>query len=144
MLCPVQPKSRNVAVMACQNFPNVLKVLQAAKRELPDVMQAIEYMDLASMDMVRDMNAHTVYPFDQDYKHYVVIEVAQTVDPYEGNSSNSEQSDYSTDSLETDRLFNFFETIEDHILVSGAGWARLNLFYNTHESNLKVYRLLPF
>ena len=39
-------------------------------------MQAIEYMDLASMDMVRDMNPQTVYPFDQDYKHYVVIEVA--------------------------------------------------------------------
>ena len=124
--------------MACQNFSNVLKVLQAAKRELPDVMQAIEYMDLASMDMVRDMNAQTVYPFDQDYKHYVVIEVAQTVDTYEGSSGNSEEhSDYSTDSLETDRLFNFFETIEDEILVSSAGQARApsKLFYFTLESN---------
>ena len=82
-------------------------------------MQAIEYMDLASMDMVRDMNAQTVYPFDQDYKHYVVIEVAQTVDPLEGGGSNSDSSDYSTDSgLDTDRLFNFFETIEENILVS--------------------------
>ena len=52
----MQPKNRNVAVVACKNFDNVLSVLQAAKRELPDVMQAIEYMDLASMDMVRDMN----------------------------------------------------------------------------------------
>lgn len=56
LLCPVQPKSRTVAVVACSSFANVLKVLQTAKRELPDVMQAIEYMDLASMDMVRDMN----------------------------------------------------------------------------------------
>ena len=82
-------------------------------------MQAIEYMDLASMDMVRDMNPQTVYPFDQDYKHYVVIEVAQTVDPFEGSSS--ENSDYSTDSSEQDRLLNFVETIEDHILVSSEG-----------------------
>ncbi len=109
----MQPKSRNVAVVACKNFQNVLKVLQAAKRELPDVMQAIEYMDLASMDMVRDMNSQTVYPFDQDYQHYVLIEVAQTVDPYASSGSSSDFTE-----LETDRLFNFIETIEDEILVS--------------------------
>lgn len=51
-------------MVACENFNSVLKVLQVAKRELPDVMQAIEYMDLASMDMVRDMNKQTIYPFD--------------------------------------------------------------------------------
>jgi D-2-hydroxyglutarate dehydrogenase len=112
MLCPVQPKSRQVAVVACENFEAVLKVLQAAKRELPDVMQAIEYMDLASMDVVRDMNPTTVYPFNQDYEHYVLVEVAQTVDPYDSAESGS---DYGTE-LETDRLFNFLECIEDEIL----------------------------
>lgn len=76
-------------------------------------MQAIEYMDLASMDMVRDMNAQTVYPFDQDYQHYVLIEVAQTVDPYTSSDSGSDYTE-----METDRLFNFIETIEDQILVS--------------------------
>ena len=103
-----------MAVVACENFESVLKVLQAAKKELPDVMQAIEYLDLASMDMVRDMNEQTVYPFDQDYDHYVLVEVAQTVDPFESSGSGS---DYGTE-LETDRLFNFLETIEDEILVS--------------------------
>lgn len=93
----------------------MLKVLQAAKRELPDVMQAIEYMDLASMDMVRDMNAQTVYPFQQDYDHYVLVEVAQTVDPYASSDSGS---DSSYTEMETDRLFNFIETIEEEILVS--------------------------
>ena len=93
----------------------MLKVLQAAKRELPDVMQAIEYMDLASMDMVRFMNTQTVYPFQQDYDHYVLVEVAQTVDPYASSDSGS---DSSYTEMETDRLFNFIETIEDEILVS--------------------------
>ena len=51
-------------MIACKTFDNVLRVLQAAKREFPDALQAIEYMDLASMDMVRDMNSATVYPFD--------------------------------------------------------------------------------
>ena len=110
----MQPKSRQVAVVACENFDAVLKVLQVAKKELPDVMQAIEYMDLASMDMVRDMNPQTVYPFDQDYEHFVCVEVAQTVDPYEGSGSSS---DYGTE-LESDRLFNFLEAVEDEILVS--------------------------
>ena len=82
------------------------------------------------MDMVRDMNPQTVYPFDQDYKHYVAIEIAQTVDPFE--SSASENSDYSTDSSETDRLLNFVETIEDHILVSisGKGPVEFVLFHS--------------
>lgn len=78
-------------------------------------MQAIEYMDLASMDMVRDMNEQTVYPFDSDYKHYVLIEVAQTVDPFESSNSDS-QSDYTEG--ESDRLFSFLECIEEQILVS--------------------------
>lgn len=69
-------------------------MLQAAKRELPDIMQAIEYMDLASMEMVREMNEQTVYPFDTDYKHFVVIEVAQT---YDASESTSSSSDYGTD-----------------------------------------------
>ena len=66
------------------------------------------------MDMVRDMNAQTVYPFDRDFEHYVLVEVAQTVDPFEGSESGS---DYGMD-METDRLFNFLETIEEEILVS--------------------------
>jgi len=70
-------------------------------------------MDLASMDMVRDMNEQTVYPFDTDYKHFVVIEVAQTYDPSESSSSST---DYASDVVETDRLFNFIEIIEDQIL----------------------------
>ena len=70
-------------------------------------MQAIEYMDLASMDMVRDMNKGTmVYPFDQDYKHYVLIETAQTVEQYE--SGDSSASDYN-ESSDTERLYNFLE-----------------------------------
>ena len=65
------------------------------------------------MDMVRDMNEQTVYPFDTDYKHFVVIEVAQTYDPSESSSSST---DYASDVVETDRLFNFIEIIEDQIL----------------------------
>lgn len=113
-MCPVQPKNRNVAVVACQNFKSVLKVLQAAKRELPDVMQAIEYMDLASMDMVREMNPTTVYPFDQNYEHFVLIEIASTYSPDDGSDSNS---DYTTEA-EVDRMFSFLEQIEEEILVS--------------------------
>ena len=114
MLCPVQPKSRTVAVISCKTFNNVLKVLQAAKRQLPDIMQAIEYLDLASLDMVRDMNPQTVYPFAEDYNHYVLVEVAQTVDMYD---ESSESSDYPAEG-ENDRLYAFIESIEDEILVS--------------------------
>ena len=76
LLCPVQPKGRTVAVVACETFGQVLSVLQMAKQELPDVLQAIEYMDLASLEMVRQAHPDTVYPFDTDYKHFVLVEVA--------------------------------------------------------------------
>lgn len=65
------------------------------------------------MDIVREMNSTTVYPFDADYKHYVLIEVAQTVDPYAGSDSSSDYTE-----VEGDRLFSFLETIEDEIIVS--------------------------
>ena len=63
------------------------------------------------MDVVREMNPDTVYPFERDYDHYVLVEVAQSI-VYEG----SESTDYGD--LEMDRLLGFLEMIEEHIEVS--------------------------
>ena len=107
----MQPKTRYVAVVACSAFEDVLSVLQGAKRELPDVLQAIEYLDQASMDVVRKMNPDTVYPFEKDFPHYVLVEIAQT-HQFEG----SESSDF--EDLEMDRLLAFLERVEESIEVS--------------------------
>ena len=66
--------------------------------------------------MVRTMNPQTVYPFAEDYEHYVLVEVATTVD-YAADQESSDNSDYSLEG-EADRLFSFIESIEEEILVS--------------------------
>ena len=67
------------------------------------------------------MNEQTIYPFDQEYDHYVLIEIASMFDPYDHLSSQSDadSSDFSTPEVsEVDRLLLFLEQIEDDILVS--------------------------
>lgn len=72
--------------------------------------------------MVRQMNPQAVYPFSEDFKHFVLIEVASTFDPNSlysdddtsGSSSEHESANY----LEVDRLIRFIETVEGNILVS--------------------------
>ena len=123
MLCPVAPKQRNVAVVACRDFQSVLSILHTAKQELPDVIQAFEYFDRASLEVVRAMTPNLVYPFDRDFDHYVLVEIAKmgeanaemSSDEYGSSGSDLEPS------LDMDRLLGFIESIEHDIIVSRIG-----------------------
>ena len=68
-----------------------------------------------------------MYPFADDYNHYVLVEVAQTVDMYD---ESSESSDYPAEG-ENDRLYAFIESIEDEIRVSSK-------YYPTYLKSLQV------
>ena len=108
-----------MAFVACEDFNAVLRVLQTAKQELPDVLQAFEYLDRASLEMVREMNPDTMYPFDSDFDHYVLVEIAQTVNNSEETSSEEYGSSSDNEpTLDIDRLLSFLESIEDEIIVS--------------------------
>ena len=68
------PLHRKVCLLATDNFDDVLKCLQTAKRELSDSIGAIEYMDYDSAAF--SLNYFKIEnPFrDTNYKHYLLIE----------------------------------------------------------------------
>eukprot|EP00970_Alexandrium_tamarense_P020762 scaffold15629_cov572-Alexandrium_tamarense.AAC.1 len=44
--CPTLPASKNVALLVCNSYQDVLSVLQSAKEELAEILSAMELMDL--------------------------------------------------------------------------------------------------
>lgn len=52
ILCPPEPKSRQLAIVACETFDDVQTILKKAKIELSDILQACEFMDRSSMEAV--------------------------------------------------------------------------------------------
>ena len=45
LLCTPLPKTKQMVLVACKSFEDVLQVLQKAKSELPDILRAVEFMD---------------------------------------------------------------------------------------------------
>jgi len=62
LLCPALPKNRNLVMLGCAKFEDVLSILKIAKAELGDSLQAFETMDRASCQVVMD-KFKTPYPF---------------------------------------------------------------------------------
>lgn len=52
ILCPPLPKSKQLAILACDSFDQVIEILKKAKIELSDILQAIEFMDHNCMTLV--------------------------------------------------------------------------------------------
>jgi len=45
ILCPPKPKFKQLAILACDSFDDVLHILKEAKIHLSDILQACEFMD---------------------------------------------------------------------------------------------------
>ena len=45
ILCPPKPKSKEVALIGCQSFNDVIVLMRRVKRDLTDVLAAAEFMD---------------------------------------------------------------------------------------------------
>jgi FAD/FMN-containing dehydrogenase len=52
--CPTLPASKNVALLVCNSYQDVLSVLQSAKEELAEILSAMELMDLKTLMLVRE------------------------------------------------------------------------------------------
>jgi FAD/FMN-containing dehydrogenase len=52
ILCPTRPKQKQLVLLACNSFEDVLSVLKKAKNSLSDILQAFEFMDRESMQFV--------------------------------------------------------------------------------------------
>mmetsp|Transcript_1203 Transcript_1203/g.837 ORF Transcript_1203/g.837 Transcript_1203/m.837 type:complete len:161 (-) Transcript_1203:757-1239(-) len=76
ILCPPLLKYKNLALLACDNFDSVLKLLQHAKGELGDVINAFEVMDRVSVEIVLEKFDIARFPFDEIHPFYALVEIA--------------------------------------------------------------------
>lgn len=54
IFCPPFPKNRQVALLASNDFEQILKCLQIAKKELMTSLSAVEFMDWESTSIALD------------------------------------------------------------------------------------------
>jgi len=101
ILCPPEPKSRQLAIVACETFEDVVEILKSAKLQLSDILQACEFMDRDSMAAVLEQHGKDEV-FDKAYPFYQIIEVASNNDP-EIVPEDSE------------RLLEFIDSVSEHI-----------------------------
>ena len=101
ILCPPLHKSRQLAIVACETFDDVVYILKKAKLMLSDILQACEFMDRDSMAVVSKKFGRPDI-FDKSYPFYQIIEVASNNDP-EVVPEDSE------------RLLEFIDSVSDKI-----------------------------
>jgi len=102
ILCPPLPKYRHLALVSCRSFSDVVQILRLAKRELSDILQAVEFMDENSMHTTITQLGFK-YPFESKkmYPFYCLVEVA-------GNREGTEMAD---------RLYELLGGAEELIIV---------------------------
>jgi FAD/FMN-containing dehydrogenase len=101
ILCPPLPKSKQLAIIACDSFEDIVEILKKAKLQLSDILQACEFMDRDAMQIVLK-NQGREEVFDESYPFYSIIEVASNNDP-EIVPEDSE------------RLMEFIDSVKDNI-----------------------------
>jgi D-2-hydroxyglutarate dehydrogenase len=92
ILCPPMAKNRQICLLGGNNYDDVLKCLQVAKKNLSDSLTAIEFMDWSSASLAIDYQGQE-NPFDDIYEFYLLIEIA-------GNQSSEDLSMTMIDLLE--------------------------------------------
>jgi len=107
MLCPPMATSKNLAVLAVSSYEGCQRILCLAKKQLGDILQAVEFMDEASMEVVQEKLA-VQNPFHENHPYYIHVEVAES-------SSNDE--DDSASGL--DRLMSFLEDVDEEDVIDG-------------------------
>jgi D-2-hydroxyglutarate dehydrogenase len=76
ILTPPRSSSKNVALLACEDFASVQKAFVEAKKNLGEVLSAVEFMDRQSLDMVLSQQDWTKDPLETPSPFYVLIETS--------------------------------------------------------------------
>lgn len=71
---PVKPKSINVVLLGVTDFDSVKKMYLLARQRLGHIISAIEFFDQGSLDLVLQHVPDVVYPLQEKYQMYVLIE----------------------------------------------------------------------
>ncbi|KAL4128273.1 hypothetical protein PRIC2_007265 [Phytophthora ramorum] len=76
ILTPTRSSSKNVALLACEDFEACQKAFVEAKKNLGEVLSAVEFMDRQSLDMVLTQQDWTKDPLETPSPFYVLIETS--------------------------------------------------------------------
>ena len=80
ILCPPLPKSKQLCIVGCETFEDVVEILKKAKVALSDILQAVEFMDRDSMEVVMNIQGKTDL-FENSYPFYGLVEVSSLNEP---------------------------------------------------------------
>lgn len=97
MFCPPYPMNRQVALLASNDFEQIIQCLKIAKRELMTSLSAVEFMDWESASIAMDY-LDIENPLSDEYKYYILIE-----------SSGNTQED-----LMQEQVLELLEKLEEH------------------------------
>jgi D-lactate dehydrogenase (cytochrome) len=75
ILCPIRPKSFNVAFLGLDSYEQVQKTFVNAKKELGEILSAFELMDLKSQKLTAE-HLKQAHPLEEDHQFYVLIETS--------------------------------------------------------------------
>ncbi|KAJ0405670.1 hypothetical protein ATCC90586_004473 [Pythium insidiosum] len=76
ILTPPRAASVNVALLGCEDFAAVQRAFVAAKRDLGEVLSAVEFMDREALDMVLRQQPQSKDPLEAPCPYYVLLETA--------------------------------------------------------------------
>uniref|UniRef100_A0A7S3CK84 FAD-binding PCMH-type domain-containing protein n=1 Tax=Strombidium rassoulzadegani TaxID=1082188 RepID=A0A7S3CK84_9SPIT len=97
IFCPPYPKNRQVALLASNDYEQIMKCLQISKKELSSQLSAVEFMDWESASIAMDYLS-LENPLSDEYKYYILIEM----------SGNSQEE------LLQEQMLELLEKLEDH------------------------------
>ena len=124
LLCPRFPASRQAALIACPNFISVLEVIRAAKKQLGEVLAALEWMDAGIWKLLEHSGQHRMPPLAEpgDNPHYYIL--------VETHGSNSEH--------DQEKMEAFLERVLDKGYITNGVLAQdanqVNAFWRIRES----------
>jgi hypothetical protein len=76
LLTPAKSSSVHLTVLACNSFEHVQQVYLKSKKDLGEILSAVEFFDRASMDLVLKHLPGTRDPFEDQHPFYIVIETS--------------------------------------------------------------------
>jgi FAD/FMN-containing dehydrogenase len=97
LFCPPNPKNRQVALLASNDYQQILDCLKISKLELMDSLAAVEFMDWESTSIALDY-LDIENPLSDEYKYYILIEMG-------GNQQEE---------LMQERMLTLLEKLEDY------------------------------
>ncbi|EFA85427.1 Putative actin interacting protein [Heterostelium album PN500] len=149
ILTPAKPTSVHVALLSCDSFDEVKKLLIEAKKQLGDILSAFEFMDRSCIDVVLEHQPQAREPFDSKFKFYVLLEVSGFNEQHDNEKLNSYLEDvisrkmvadgtFASDSKSIAEFWKLRETITESLGKAGAVYKYdlslpMDQFYNIVE-----------